>query len=114
MFSIDTPDAAASAAFYAALLGWETVAEGDGYAMIGDGSTSIGFGTIDDYLAPSWPDTGAKQFHLDLRVDDLAGATDRAVALGATRPDHQPGEGWTVMIDPAGHPFCLCPPSPES
>jgi len=29
-------------------------------------------------------------------------------ALGATTPEYQPGETWRVMLDPAGHPFCLC------
>ena len=32
---------------------------------------------------------------------------ERAVELGATLADPQPGETWTVVIDPAGHPFCL-------
>jgi hypothetical protein len=22
-------------------------------------------------------------------------------------PDEQPGETWRVLLDPAGHPFCL-------
>ena len=31
-----------------------------------------------------------------------------ALALGATLATHQPQESVRVMIDPAGHPFCLC------
>ena len=27
--------------------------------------------------------------------------------LGATKPADQPGETWTVLLDPEGHPFCL-------
>ena len=62
---------------------------------------------IDDHQPPSWPDDGRKQFHLDLAVDDLDAMAERAVELGATLADPQPGETWRVLIDPAGHPFCL-------
>lgn len=30
-----------------------------------------------------------------------------AVEAGATVAEHQPQEGVRVMLDPAGHPFCL-------
>lgn len=30
-----------------------------------------------------------------------------AVALGATVAEHQPQDNVRVLIDPAGHPFCL-------
>jgi hypothetical protein len=43
-------------------------------------------------------------------VADLPKAVKKVVALGATRPDFQPGgDDWVVLIDPAGHPFCLIP-----
>ncbi len=45
--------------------------------------------------------------HLDIQVDDLAGETERAVALGATLHDHQPQDDVRVLLDPCGHPFCL-------
>jgi hypothetical protein len=49
------------------------------------------------------------QAHLDFFVDDLADAEHRLVQLGATRPKHQPnrGNGLVVLLDPAGHPFCI-------
>ncbi len=108
MVNIDCPDPRALAAFYAKLLGWETTHSEDEYAMIvGDGG-SIGFGRVENFRVPSWPDTtGSKQFHLDLGVQDLAVAEQLCLELGATVPDHQPGERWRVLIDPAGHPFCL-------
>jgi glyoxalase superfamily protein len=40
--------------------------------------------------------------HLDLTADDLGAAAERAVALGAT------------LLDPAGHPFCLTPVTPDA
>ncbi|CAN5836641.1 hypothetical protein BH24ACT6_BH24ACT6_16980 [soil metagenome] len=31
-----------------------------------------------------------------------------AMALGATLAEHQPQANVRVLLDPAGHPFCLC------
>lgn len=47
--------------------------------------------------------------HLDFEVTDLEAETEHAVALGATLPAHQPQENVRVLLDPAGHPFCLYP-----
>jgi hypothetical protein len=41
-------------------------------------------------------------------VADLDSAVDDAVALGAKLADDQPQENVRVLLDPAGHPFCLC------
>jgi predicted enzyme related to lactoylglutathione lyase len=110
MVNLDGPDPRAQAAFYGALLDWTIVHSEDEYAMISGVGAPIGFGRVDGYVPPPWPDPEArKRYHLDLGVDDLAAATERAVQLGATVPDEQPGEGrWTVLLDPVGHPFCLC------
>ena len=34
-------------------------------------------------------------------------AVKELLDLGATRPDHQPGDGWVVLADPEGHVFCV-------
>lgn len=108
MASIDCPDAAVLSAFYRDLLGWQTAYESDGYAMLKGDGTALGFGSTPDYTAPAWPDEGIKQFHLDLGAENVEATVARCVQLGATKPDFQPGEGrWTVLIDPAGHPFCV-------
>lgn len=107
MVTIDCDDAAAMATFYSAALGWDITAQGDGYAMLQHGDQRIGFGATPDYQRPSWPDDGYKQFHLDLAAEDIDAAVARLVELGATKPDQQPGETWTVLLDPAGHPFCI-------
>lgn len=108
MITLDAPDAAVLGTFYQAVLGWPVAYEGDGVVMLaGPGGVNLGIGTVEDYTAPQWPDTGRKQYHLDLAAEDVAAAAARCVALGATRPDHQPGETWTVLLDPAGHPFCV-------
>ncbi|HTV10250.1 MAG TPA: VOC family protein [Acidimicrobiales bacterium] len=110
MFDVDCSDPARLAQFYSAVLGWEvTYSEGD-YSMIGNGSTSIGFGKVEGYTPPSWPDAdGLKRYHLDLQVDDIAKAANECEALGARTAGFQPGgDRWRVMLDPNGHPFCLC------
>jgi hypothetical protein len=45
--------------------------------------------------------------HLDFEVDDLEAAVTHAVELGAEVAAFQPQNDVRVMLDPAGHPFCL-------
>ncbi len=108
MFTLDCDDPAALASFYSDFLGMEVAYSSDDYAMlVGDGP-ALGFGRVDDYQPPAWPNEhGSKQFHLDLAVEDLDKAQNAAVELGATVADPQPSDTWRVLIDPAGHPFCL-------
>ncbi|MDA8070120.1 MAG: VOC family protein [Actinomycetota bacterium] len=116
MVNLDCADPRGMATFYSALLGWEMPYCEDEYSMISNGSTSIGFGRIDGYTAAPWPDEQhAKQYHLDLRVEDLAQAEATARQLGATVPAFQPGgDRWRVFLDPEGRPFCLVPTQAES
>ncbi|GAA3170050.1 MULTISPECIES: VOC family protein [Streptomyces] len=108
------PDGAALADFYAAALGWEsrhTFHDEDGNPaahLISDGVRTLVFCTARTFRAPKWPQDELP-FHLDLAFEDPAAAEERLLALGATRPDHQPGKGrWTVLLDPSGQPFCVC------
>ena len=108
MVSIDCDDAKAMADFYSAALGWDVAFQQDGYAMLQHGDQRLGFGETPDYQRPVWPDSGHKEFHLDLAAEDVDAMVARCVQLGATKPDQQPGgDRWTVLLDPAGHPFCL-------
>src|SRR5579862_4222975 len=92
MVNLDCADPRAMAGFYSALLGWETPYAEDAYSMVSDGTTSIGFGRVDGYRPPAWPDNEhTKQYHLDFRVPDLPRAEVAARGLGATMPDFQPG-----------------------
>ena len=110
MMNLDASDPAAQARFYAGVLGWEILHSQDDFAMIGDGSASIGFGRVPGYSAPGWPkETAPKRYHFDLYVDDLDQGEQQALALGATKPDEQPTPGrWRVLLDPEGHPFDIC------
>ncbi len=108
MVTLDCADPRASATFWSGMLGWDVAhAEAD-YAMLTGPSHALGFGRVEHYEPPTWPnEQGSKQFHFDLAVSDLDSATQSAVELGATLPDDQPGETWRVLLDPSGHPFCL-------
>jgi predicted enzyme related to lactoylglutathione lyase len=110
MVNLDCDRPPVLAEFYHQVLGWEITHSQDEYAMISDGSTAIGFGKIDGYRPPQWPDPSIpKQFHLDLYVDDLDKAAAKCLELGGSKADFQPGgDRWVVLTDPDGHPFCLC------
>ncbi|MDQ4125088.1 MAG: VOC family protein [Actinomycetota bacterium] len=109
---LDCPDASALARFYADLLGWAIEKEEPGWAaMRPPGSVAyLAFQSSPEYEEPVWPpEPGHQQMmlHLDIEVDDLEGAVEDAVALGARLAEHQPQANVRVMLDPAGHPFCL-------
>ena len=107
---VDCPDPHVLATFYAAILGWELEPATGGWAKLrSERGQQLHFQPAPDHRPPDWP-AGAipAQFHLDLTVDDLDLAEVQVLALGATRPDFQPGVTFRVFLDPAGHPFCLC------
>jgi hypothetical protein len=109
-FVIDCADPGVLATFYGALLDWQVKLDGD-WAEIRpeDGSDCISFQQVTDYRAPEWPDqTVPQQMHLDVIVDDLDKGEAAVIELGATKADFQPGTKFRVLLDPAGHPFCLC------
>ncbi|QUW17929.1 VOC family protein [Agrococcus sp. Marseille-Q4369] len=107
---IDCPDALALARFYGAMLDWPIVDENDDWVEIkADDGQMLCFQQVEQYAAPEWPgQEHPQQMHLDVDVDDLDDAEAAVVELGATRHEHQPGKTFRVMLDPAGHPFCLC------
>lgn len=111
--AIEAPDPGALASFYSELLGWPIGHEEPGTAILAapEGSIFVVFQQATEYEAPEWPPVGGKQhpmMHLDFQVGDLDSATAEAVALGATMAAYQPQENVRVLLDPAGHPFCLC------
>jgi predicted enzyme related to lactoylglutathione lyase len=110
----DAADLHAASSFWAGLLGGTVEAEDDWHSVIVDGEWRLGFQLALNYVPPVWPDgPQQQQIHLDVWVDDLADAHDRAMALGATllQPADDPAttdEVFQVYADPAGHPLCLC------
>jgi catechol-2,3-dioxygenase len=105
--TIDAPDAAALARFYADLMGMAVTYEGPEGALIAGDGKSVMFQQVSTYVPPRWPDPARpQQAHLDIRVDDLDAGEARAVELGAVRLEGG-GDSFRVFADPAGHPFCL-------
>jgi len=108
--TLDCADPKPVAEFWSKALGG-TIAHSS-EAFIGvelPGGPWIGAYAIDDYVPPEWPAGGsAKQFHLDLSVPDLDDAERELIELGARKAEHQPQpDRWRVLLDPAGHPFCI-------
>jgi len=118
---LGAPDPRKLAAFYEQLLGWTTTVSEparpgqpaeDGWVMLKppEGGTGLSFQFEPGYRPPVWPTTNAEQqmmIHLDIAVEDLDAGVARATELGATPAANQPQAHVRVMLDPAGHPFCL-------
>jgi predicted enzyme related to lactoylglutathione lyase len=106
---LDCPDAAALAAFYAALLDWKVEPQEGWVDIRADSGQLFSFQQVDGYTAPAWPTQGVpQQFHIDVMVDDLDAGEAAVLEIGATKHEYQPGTTFRVFLDPAGHPFCLC------
>ena len=105
---LDTDDITGLADFYCALLGWRIEDADDSWITIGRGAGArLAFQLAPDYEPPTWPEPGVpQQFHLDFRVDDMAVTAAYAESIGARRV--QTRDTFTVLLDPSGHPFCLC------
>jgi catechol 2,3-dioxygenase-like lactoylglutathione lyase family enzyme len=100
------------ARFYSELLGWPIWKESAENAALdaGQGVAYLANQHNPDYVRPTWPGAADRQqmmLHLDFEVSDLAAATAHAVELGAELAEYQPQDNVRVMLDPAGHPFCL-------
>jgi catechol 2,3-dioxygenase-like lactoylglutathione lyase family enzyme len=111
--AIEAPEPGALAAFYSRLLDWPVAHEEPGTAILKPPQDSVFlvFQLAEDYVPPVWPPADGQQrpmMHFDIQVDDLDAAVDEAVALGARLADSQPNDSVRVLLDPAGHPFCLC------
>jgi catechol 2,3-dioxygenase-like lactoylglutathione lyase family enzyme len=103
------------AAFYRELLGLELMWESENFVALKGAGVLVTFQRIEGHQAVDWPaGQVAKQMHLELSVDDLDDAEARALAIGATKPSEQPSpDRWRVLVDPAGHPFCITTLIPE-
>jgi len=109
---LEAPDGPALARFYSRLTGWPiSTEEPDGAAIQVPGTTSyLSFDSSPGYEPPVWPAEPGRQrqmLHLDFAVDDLPAATADALQMGARLSEFQPQDDVRVLLDPAGHPFCL-------
>ncbi len=111
---LDAPDGPALAEFYARLLGWQLFPDPRGAVPPSrpseDGGYNIACQTEPLYVRPVWPAVEGQpqmMLHLDIQVDDLEDSVAFALECGAELAAYQPQDDVRVMLDPAGHPFCL-------
>jgi Glyoxalase-like domain len=110
--TLEAPDPHALLAFWSAILDkpiWNE-SESGGSLDMGEGVASLAVQKAEVYEPPVWPAEPGKQgmqLHLEIEVSDLEAAVAHAVELGATEAGFQPQDDVRVMLDPAGHPFCL-------
>ena len=117
---LGAPEPRELAEFYRRLLGWRYRDDDDDPDWVvlkpadaSDLATGLSFQREEHHVPPTWPagpGDQQMQLHLDIGVDDLDAAVTRAEALGAVKADFQPQSLVRVMLDPAGHPFCLFAP----
>ncbi len=110
---LDAPDPGALAQFYSRLLGWPVFKSDESWVAVAPSKNTgyyLGFQLEPHYVRPVWPaEPGQPQMsmHLDIAVDDLGEAVAHATQVGAELASYQPQDDVRVLLDPAGHPFCL-------
>src|SRR5690242_2022783 len=109
---LEAPDPHALLAFWSQILDKPIYSEDEsgGSLDLLEGVAYLAVQKSEVYEPPVWPPQPGKQgmqMHLDVEVSDLSDAVAHAIELGATLADHQPQHDVRVMLDPAGHPFCL-------
>jgi catechol 2,3-dioxygenase-like lactoylglutathione lyase family enzyme len=125
--SVEAPDVSALVHFYERLLGWEVEAlfgprdgspPGDGWGRLRPADKAPGqkieVQWQEHYQPPVWPGEAGRptmQWHLDWWVEDLEAGVAWAIDCGALEASPQPSDRdlsrLRIMLDPAGHPFCL-------
>ena len=109
---VDCNDEEKLCEFYHQLLGWEKCELFNLPAVRSKEGIVFLFIQQDNYIPPVWPeqsDKQQKQIHFDFQVPNISAAVQIAETLGAVKAKSQfGGEYFITMIDPAGHPFCLC------
>lgn len=110
---LDAPDAQQLARFYERLLGWRIFTDEPGWVTLApseEAGYNLAFASEEHYARPVWPTRPGEpqmELHLDFEVDDLEQAVAHAVSAGAEVAGFQPQQNVRVLLDPAGHPFCL-------
>jgi len=109
---IDCFDEATMQRFYSSLFGWEKQTAYGHLAVKNASGLLLIFIHEADFVPPVWPEEvhqQQKQLHFDFEVQDVKPFVLKALALGGKMAHEQfGGEQWTTMLDPSGHPFCLC------
>ena len=116
---LDSDNSEALSGFYEKLLGWTRYphSEDDEWIVVNngkkDGLPELIFQQIENYVRPTWPvekDRQSQMVHLDFHVEDMEEGIKHALSCGAMLSPIQLEDEWRVLLDPAGHPFCILPP----
>lgn len=107
--TLDSAEPRPLAEFWAAMLGGDLVFATEQAVGVRAEQLWLSAMRVDGYRPPTWPDDAVpKQIHLDLGVEELTAAVAEAERLGAVAAEFQPAPtARRIMLDPAGHPFCL-------
>jgi len=112
---LDTDDVPALRRFYREFLGWTDEEGGPFWGRVrSPEGEKIEIQHEANFVRPVWPqgpgDQGM-QLHLDIWVEDVAAGVAWCLECGgeeaATQPEGRDLDRLRVMLDPAGHPFCL-------
>jgi catechol 2,3-dioxygenase-like lactoylglutathione lyase family enzyme len=107
--ALDAPDPARLARFYVDALDLEVIFQNESFVALKGAGVLLTVQQVADLPPVTWPEGEVpKQMHLDLAVEDLDSSEKALLAVGATKAATQPApDRWRVLIDPAGHPFCI-------
>jgi hypothetical protein len=107
---VDCLDPVPVAEFWAAAAGGEITRRDADSAWLEIGDRTVIWRAVPGFRPPTWPAPDVPlQTHQDFWIDDLDAAEAALLALGATPAPHSPPreDGAVVLLDPAGHPFCI-------
>jgi hypothetical protein len=108
--TVDCPEPNIMADFYAALLGGTVTRRGTGEVELDAPGRRMYFRAAPEYRPPTWPSPEVPMHaHFDYVVEDPHAAAQHLLPLGGSLAAHQDPDdpNLLVMLDPAGHPFCL-------
>lgn len=106
--NFDCDDTHGLATFYQKLIGGEVRVYDEWRSVVRDEGITLNFQPVENYQPPTWPtQERGQQIHIDFHTDQRPAMVELAKSLGATDTGEY-GERFTVMRDPAGHPFCIC------
>ena len=115
--TLDCADAEVLGSFYADVLGWQiTARDGTGWLQLRnpDGGVGLNIQAEDALRTAGLARTAgrqAKMMHFEVLVDDLEAAVRLVRRSGGSEAPHQPPDRdptrIRIMLDPAGHPFCM-------
>jgi hypothetical protein len=108
--TVDCPEPNVMADFYATLLGGKVTRRIGGDASVNAAGRLLNFRAVPDYKPSTWPSPEVPlHSHFEYVVEDPDAVAQQLLPLGASLAQYQDPDDphLVVMLDPAGHPFCL-------